>query len=139
MRLNDDVAHARLAQHVHGVLCTVHPTKGPQAVPVMYALDAHGNIAIPIDRVKPKSGTLLQRERNLATDPRGSLLVEQWDPDDWSQLWWVRADLRYLSSPSSALVSVLADQLANAVPHYADRPFDRLLVLRVASVTGWAA
>ncbi|WP_026927163.1 pyridoxamine 5'-phosphate oxidase family protein [Granulicoccus phenolivorans] len=145
MRLTDAAARARLGHRTHGVLCTVHPTRGPQPVPVMYALAGpdHGagpdHVGIPVDLVKPKSGTRLQRERNLEADPRGSLLVEHWDPEDWSGLWWVRAELRHLPSPPPALVSALADQLARTVPHYADRPFDHLLVLRVEAVTGWSA
>ena len=51
-------------------------------------------MGVPIDRVKPKESLRLQRERNLEADPRATLLVEHWDPGDWSRLWWVRAELR---------------------------------------------
>ena len=44
---------------------------------------------MPVDTVKPKSGPVLQRLRNLLVDPRAVLLVEHYD-DDWAQLWWVR-------------------------------------------------
>jgi PPOX class probable F420-dependent enzyme len=33
----------------------------------------------------------LQRLVNVRAEPRVSLLVEQYD-EDWSRLWWVRAD-----------------------------------------------
>jgi hypothetical protein len=94
MRLPEDEARARLAAHDHGVLCTVHPERGIDAVPVVYAVDDEGYVGVPIDRVKPKTSSRLQRERNLEADPRGTLLVEHWDRHDWSQLWWVRAELR---------------------------------------------
>ena len=95
MKLPEDEARTRLAAHDHGILCTVHPERGVDAVPVVYAVDDDGYVGVPVDRVKPKASTRLQRERNLETDPRGTLLVEHWDRHDWSQLWWVRAELRW--------------------------------------------
>ena len=73
----------------------MHAERGVDAVPVVYAVDDDGYVGVPVDRVKPKASSRLQRERNLEADPRGTLLVEHWDRDDWSQLWWVRAELRF--------------------------------------------
>jgi hypothetical protein len=94
---------------------------------------------VPVDRVKPKSSTRLQREANLAADPRGSLLVEHWDAEDWTRLWWVRAQLEHVPDPPSSVTDDLAGRLARTVPQYADRPFHRVLVCRVVAVTGWSA
>ncbi|MFP5327011.1 MAG: pyridoxamine 5'-phosphate oxidase family protein [Acidimicrobiia bacterium] len=85
MRLTEDQARARLAAHDHGVLCTAHPTRGVDAVPAVYAF-VDGYIGVPIDTVKPKSASRLQREENLEADPRATLLVENWDREDWSRL-----------------------------------------------------
>ena len=137
MRLAEDEARARLAAHDHGILCTVHPERGVDAVPVAYAVDDDGYVGVPIDRVKPKASSRLQRERNLEADPRGTLLVEHWDRDDWSRLWWVRAELR--SEDADGRAAALAARLAGRFPQYRDQPFDRVLVLRLAGVTGWAA
>lgn len=93
MRLDEAEAMERLVRHDHGVLCTLHPVRGVDAVPVVYAV-VDGHLGVPVDTVKPKSSTRLRRERNLAADPRATLLVEHWDRDDWSMLWWVRAELR---------------------------------------------
>ena len=95
MRLAEDEARARLAAHDHGILCTVHAERGVDAVPVAYVVDEDGYVGVPVDRVKPKASLRLQRERNLEADPRATLLVEHWDRDDWSRLWWVRAELRW--------------------------------------------
>jgi PPOX class probable F420-dependent enzyme len=138
MRLAEDDARARLAAHDHGVLCTVHAERGVDAVPVVYAVDDDGYLGVPVDRVKPKAGGRLQRERNLDADPRATLLVQHWDPDDWSRLWWVRAELRAENDPGSARAAGLAARLADRYPQYRDQPFDRVLVLRIAGVTGWA-
>src|SRR5690606_41887890 len=79
MRFGEDGARARLAAHDHGILCTVHPERGVDAVPVAYAVDEDGYVGVPVDRVKPKASSRLQRERNLEADPRATLLVEHWD------------------------------------------------------------
>lgn len=139
MRLDADEAPSRLATHVHGVLCTLHPERGPDPQPVAYAVSDDGYVGVPIDRVKPKASSRLQREANLEADPRGALLVEHWDADDWSRLWWVRADLEHVADPPPSLTAGLAARLANTVPQYADQPFLRVLVFRIVKVTGWAA
>jgi hypothetical protein len=139
MRLTATEARARLAAHDHGVLCTVHAERGVDAVPVVYVVDEGGCAGIPVDRVKPKSSSRLQRERNLEADPRAALLVEHWDRDDWSRLWWVRAELRWQGNAAAARAADLAARLAGAYPQYRDQPFIRVLALRVVAVTGWAA
>jgi hypothetical protein len=139
VRLSEGEARARLADHVHGVLCTLHPERGPDPLPVVYALSDDGHVGVPIDRVKPKVRTRLQREENLGSDPRASLLIEHWDAEDWSRLWWVRAHLRHVPDPSPALTEDLAARLSRTVPQYAGRPFHRLLVCRVVDVSGWSA
>ena len=139
MKLATDEARARLAAHVHGVLATLHPRRGPDPQPVVYAVSDDGHVGVPIDRVKPKASSRLQREDNLDADPRGALLVEHWDAEDWSRLWWVRAELEHVPDPPTALTDDLAARLARTVPQYADQPFHRVLVCRIVDVTGWSA
>lgn len=139
MKLDADEARRRLDAHVHGVLATLHPDRGPDPQPVVYAVSADGHVGVPIDKVKPKTSSRLRREDNLEADPRGALLVERWDAEDWSRLWWVRADLEHVADPPQALLDELGDRLARTVPQYADKPFHRVLVCRIAAVTGWSA
>lgn len=139
MRMDADDARGRLATHVHGVLCTLHPERGADPQPVVYAVSDDGHVGVPIDKVKPKAATRLRREDNLAADPRGTLLIEHWETEDWSRLWWVRADLRHVPEPPTSLTDDLANRLARAVPQYADKPFHRVLVCRIVAVTGWSA
>ena len=40
---------------------------------------------------KPKSTLALRRLDNVRAHPAASLVVDHYD-DDWSQLWWIRAD-----------------------------------------------
>jgi hypothetical protein len=154
VKLTGQEALALLAAHDHGILCTLHPERGIDAVPVVYVNDANGYVGIPIDRVKPKSSLRLQRERNLEADDRATLLIEHWDRDDWSKLWWVRAELRWHSNHDNQQTqdqqtqdqqtqyrqANLADELAWRYPQYqVDQPFAKVLVLRIVGVTGWAA
>src|SRR5690348_11102149 len=139
MRIADHEARARLEAHDHAILCTVHAERGVDAVPVAYAVDDDGFVGVPVDRVKPKASARLQRERNLEADPRATLLVEHWDRDDWSRLWWVRAELRHVTEPSPGRVADLAALLAARYAQYRDQPFTGVLVLRILGVSGWAA
>ena len=138
MILDEDEARRRLVAHDHGVLGTVHLDRGVDAVPVVYAL-VGDHLGIPVDRGKPKTSTWLQRERNLDADPRATLLVQQWDPDDWSRLWWVRAQLRWVPDGVDDLAEQLSTRLAERYVQYRDEPFAQVLVLRVLGTTGWAA
>ena len=139
MRLAQDEALARLAAYDHGILCTVHAERGVDAVPVAFAVDEDGYVGVPVDRVKPKVSSRLQRERNLEADPRATLLVEHWDRRDWSRLWWVRAELRWQGDTAAGRETALAVRLTRRYPQYRDQPFVRVLVLRIVGVAGWAA
>lgn len=139
MRLGAEDARALLSAHVHGVLCTLHPERGPDPLPVMYAMTGEGYIGVPIDSVKPKSSARLRREENLTFDPRAALLVERWDAADWSRLWWVRAHLRHVADPPQTVADDLADRLERAAPQYTGKPFHRLLVCRIVAISGWSA
>src|SRR5918998_706590 len=70
-------------------LATVRPDGSPHVVPVCFALD--GAVAYSAVDAKPKRTTDLQRIRNIIANPRATLLADHYG-DDWSQLWWARAD-----------------------------------------------
>jgi len=74
------------------VLTTVRPDGSPHVVPVVFAAPNHRNdlLYAAVD-AKPKTTQRLQRLANIEGNPAVSLLVDHYD-DDWSQLWWVRAD-----------------------------------------------
>ncbi|WP_040495929.1 pyridoxamine 5'-phosphate oxidase family protein [Ilumatobacter nonamiensis] len=138
MRLTADEAIARLQAHDHGVLCTVHAERGIDAVPAVYTADDR-TVSIPVDRIKAKSSIHLQRVRNLEADPRATLLIEHWNRDDWSQLWWVRAHLRWNGPASNDSTDAAAARLAEHFPQYRNRPFAAILELHITTTTGWSA
>jgi PPOX class probable F420-dependent enzyme len=131
VRLPADEAWSLLRASDHGVLATVHAERGVDAVPVVFAV--HGErILVPVDTVKAKSTTRLQRLVNLAHDPRCVLLVDHYD-DDWTQLWWVRvhATATVVDGRAEALTAFPAYREADAVT--------ATIVLEPGAVTGWRA
>ena len=70
-------------------LATVTPDGRPHVVPIVFALDSEV-LYTAVDG-KPKSPARLQRLANIEANPKVSILVDHY-ADDWSQLWWVRAD-----------------------------------------------
>jgi PPOX class probable F420-dependent enzyme len=70
-------------------LATITPRDGPHLVPVCFALDGERIVTVVDD--KPKSTTALRRLDNVRAHSAVSMLVDHWD-EDWTRLWWVRAD-----------------------------------------------
>jgi hypothetical protein len=127
----------RAAAADHGVLATLHQSRGADLVPACFAIEGD-RVAIPIDSVKPKGSTALGRIRNLERDPRATLLVEHWDAADWSRLWWVRVLLVRTAEPADRVAS-LEGALRRRYPQYATAPFVEILTFRIDHVGGWAA
>lgn len=123
------MASARLAR-----LAMVAPDGAPRLVPVCFAL-AEDRLVTAVDG-KPKSTRRLARLAAIAREPRVSLLADQWS-EDWSRLWWVRAD-------GDARVAELdADarhRLTAKYPQYvADPPAGPMIEIAVRRWTGWSA
>lgn len=76
-------------------LATVATGGLPHLVPVVFAVaagDRDGpDIVYTAVDAKPKTTRRLRRLANIDDNPRVSLLVDHY-ADDWTQLWWVRAD-----------------------------------------------
>jgi PPOX class probable F420-dependent enzyme len=70
-------------------LGTIASAGAPHLGPVCYAF-VDGRFAIAVDE-KPKASTELARLRNIARDPRATLLLDRYD-DDWTRLAWVRIE-----------------------------------------------
>jgi PPOX class probable F420-dependent enzyme len=70
-------------------LATINPDGAPHLVPVVFAV--HRDTVYTAVDAKRKSTQRLRRLANIEADPRVCLIVDHY-ADDWSQLWWVRAD-----------------------------------------------
>jgi len=78
------LATARVAR-----LATSGADGQPLVVPVCYVLEGD-RLYTAVD-AKPKRTRELRRLRDIAANPRVSLIVDVWD-EDWRQLRWVRVD-----------------------------------------------
>jgi PPOX class probable F420-dependent enzyme len=73
-------------------LATVRPDGSPHVVPVVFAVaPGRDDLVYTAVDAKPKSTQRLRRLANIEGNPAVSLLCDHYD-DDWTQLWWARAD-----------------------------------------------
>ena len=77
-------ASARIAR-----LASVTPDGRPHVVPICFVID--GDRIVTVVDHKPKTTTQLRRLDNIRSNPSVTVLVDHYD-EDWSSLWWVRAD-----------------------------------------------
>lgn len=87
--MDETQARQRFAAAWVATLATVDANGAPHAVPVVFAVD--GDTIWTATDAKPKRGGALRRYANVRANPAVTLLVQHWD-EDWSRLWWVRAD-----------------------------------------------
>ena len=117
-------------------LATTNQDGTPHLVPIVFALV--GRVVWTAVDAKPKSTTALRRLDNVRGHPRVSLLVDVYD-DDWSTLWWVRADGVAMILDVEAAAAGL-DALIAKYPQYQEQrppgPFLRIEVVRWSS---WSA
>ncbi len=88
-----DASAARFAAAPTAVLATLRPDGTPHLVPVVFAVhrSAEGDTIYTAVDAKRKTTHRLRRLQNIEGDGRVSLLVDHY-VDNWTQLWWVRAD-----------------------------------------------
>jgi PPOX class probable F420-dependent enzyme len=125
-------AAARVAR-----LATIRPDGRPHVVPVTFVVTDQV-IACAVD-AKPKSSRRLQRLANIEAHPAVSLLVDVYD-DDWSRLWWVRADGGARIERGGPEAEGALDRLAEKYPQYrAVRPAGPVVLVAVERWRGWSA
>ena len=137
MRIDRAIAVDRFAGARVARLATVGDAAQPHVVPVTFAV--HGNVVVSAVDDKPKSTRRLRRLENIRRDPRVALLVDEYD-EDWSKLWWVRADghAQVIEAGSDLAASVA--WLSDKYEQYRDHPPRGPVVwVEVDTVTGWAA
>jgi PPOX class probable F420-dependent enzyme len=129
-------AWARLATARVARFATVTPDGRPTVVPVCFAI-AGETIFHAVDH-KPKATRALARLEDLRRDPRASVLVDHYD-EDWSALWWVRADGRAeILDDAPELVDLL---VARYPTQYGGvrRPEGPVVALHVERLRSWTA
>jgi PPOX class probable F420-dependent enzyme len=132
MRHDAEWAQQQFGQARIARLATVSADGSPHLVPMVFALD--GTRLISAVDHKPKATTALRRLDNIAVNPFVSVLVDDYD-DDWTQLWWARAD-GWAHVYDSYDVSALIERYEQ----YASQPpTGPVIVIEVNHWSGWSA
>jgi PPOX class probable F420-dependent enzyme len=129
-------AMRRLAEAKVAQLATVSEDGRPHIVPFVFAVD--GNTLYFAVDAKPKTTANLKRLKNISANPSVSVLVDHYE-DDWSKLWWVRADgsARVVADPTEAKRAV--ELLVNRYAQYrASRPPGPVVAIDIDRLTGWS-
>jgi PPOX class probable F420-dependent enzyme len=132
VRLDEGECRRRLAAARVGRLATADTAGRPHLVPITFVLD--GDELVFVIDLKPKTTTALKRLRNIDENPAVSVLVDHYE-DDWTQLWWVRADGRAsIAEPTTADLELLSAKY----PQYRVAPPPGPAVrIAVTRLTGW--
>ena len=125
-----------LAESKVARLATVSDEGRPHIVPFVFALDGD-TLYFAVD-AKPKTTTNLKRLKNIAFNPAVSVLVDHFE-DDWSKLWWVRADgtARVITDESDAqrATELLVTKYAQ---YRTARPAGPVVAIQIDRITGWS-
>jgi len=117
-------------------LATVDEEGKPHVVPIAFAHHDE-NLYFVVDD-KPKRTRDLKRLRNIAGNPRVSVLVDHYE-DDWTRLWWVRVDGVAHVVVHDAEAQRAIDLLARKYAQYEGRrPQGPVVEIRIERMTGWS-
>lgn len=116
-------------------LATTDAEGHPHIVPMVFAFDS-GKIYSAVDH-KPKRRRQLKRLSNIAANPNVAVLVDHYD-DDWSRLWWVRADGVASIVATGPQWEEAVARLADKYPQYrGNPPTGDAIVIEVGRLSGW--
>ena len=133
-----DEARARFAAGRVARLATADGRGVPHVVSVCFAVDGEV-VYSAVDR-KPKRTTRLKRLANVAENAAVSLLVDHYEDEDWSRLWWARADGEgRVVGPHEPEAARALDLLASRyAPYRSERPEGPVLAVDVTRWSGWS-
>ena len=136
--MDADEARALFASARVARLATVNEEGQPHLVAIAFAVVGE-EIVSAVDH-KPKRTVRLRRLENIEANPRVSALVDHY-ADDWSKLWWARADgLARVAQPGSDEHERAVTALAGRYPQYrAELPAGPAIVITVSRWSGWRA
>jgi PPOX class probable F420-dependent enzyme len=136
--MDADEARALLASARVARLATADAEGRPHLVPITFAVDGD-DIVTAVDH-KPKRTSGLRRLANIEANPRVSVLADHYE-DDWSRLWWARADgVARVADPGAAEHERAVSRLAARYPQYQERrPGDAVILISVSRWSGWRA
>lgn len=130
-------ARERFASSPVAQLATASADGVPHLVPVVFAV-SNDVIYTAVD-AKRKSTQRLRRMANIEANPAVSLIVDHYD-DDWSRLWWVRADGIAKIHYSGEEMAAAYFELRRKYPQYQRIALDGpVIAVTVGRWSGWQA
>ncbi|MFQ6392819.1 TIGR03668 family PPOX class F420-dependent oxidoreductase [Nocardia sp. KC 131] len=87
--MSPDEARKRFAASPVARLATASASGQPHIVPIVFIL-VGDTLYTSVD-AKPKTTMALRRLANIAANPAVTVLADHYS-DDWTRLWWARAD-----------------------------------------------
>jgi PPOX class probable F420-dependent enzyme len=130
-------AERRLRDSRVAYLATVRPDGSPHMVPIVFA-SVGADLVTAVDG-KPKSTHRLARLENVEANARVAVLIDRYD-EDWSLLWWVRADGTATIESAGPWADEGRAALVARYPQYLTVPLPGpFLRVRVDRITGWEA
>jgi PPOX class probable F420-dependent enzyme len=137
MKLSPAEARRRFTSAPVARLATAGADGRPHLVPVTFAVEpGTDTLWFAVDD-KPKASVRLRRLANIRADPRVCLLADHYE-DDWTALWWARADGEAEVGDSAAGTPAV-ELLRAKYPPYADRPpAGPVVAVRVGRWSGWS-
>jgi PPOX class probable F420-dependent enzyme len=139
MRLSAEQARARFAEARVVRFATVDPAGQPHLVPITFAVVADGAAVVFAVDHKPKTTTRLRRLANVTANPRVCLLADGWS-EDWSQLWWARADgVAEVLEEGDPRAGDAVAALVERYPQYREQlPAGPVVRIEVRNWSGWS-
>jgi PPOX class probable F420-dependent enzyme len=134
MRISRHETHAAFTHARVARLATVTREGRPHLVPVTFAVQDE-EIATAVDH-KPKSTRNLRRLDNIQHNPHVALLVDEYD-EDWTQLWWGRADGVATITETAQRPDLMAALIEKYAQYQRHPPREALIVVRVERWVGW--
>jgi PPOX class probable F420-dependent enzyme len=136
VNLSAEDARRRFVASSVARLATADAAGVPHVVPVTFAVE-DDTILFAIDH-KPKRSTNLRRLRNIVENPAVAVIADQY-ADDWSTLWWARADGRAELWAEGEAREHAVGLLQAKYQQYVDTPPEGPVVaIRVTTWSGWA-
>jgi PPOX class probable F420-dependent enzyme len=137
VRMTAEQARERLARARVARLATVSADGRPHLVPVTFAV-SDDRIVSAVD-AKPKTTRSLRRLANIQANPLVAVLADDYS-EDWSRLWWARADGEALIVSDPAAMAGPLELLAGRYPVYrTSPPPGPVIMIRVTAWSGWSA
>jgi PPOX class probable F420-dependent enzyme len=137
MKISADESRERFTAARVARLATATAVGQPHLVPIVFGVS--GDVIYTAVDAKPKSTTSLRRLANIAANPKVSILVDQY-AEDWTQLWWTRADgaARIIEIDEPEAAAALSLLVARYAVYRTAPPPGPMIAIDVERWSGWS-